>query len=55
MPFDGNPHPLPSQLLPNNNLLAMPHYPELGWQVDPNVQQNNDQACQFDEEVHDNM
>jgi hypothetical protein len=55
MPFDGNPHPLPGQLLPNNNLLVMPHYPKLGWQVDPNVQQNNDQAGQFDEEVQDNM
>jgi hypothetical protein len=55
MPFDGNPHPLPGQLLPNNNLLVMPHYPELGWQVDPNVQQNNGQAGLFEEEVQDNM
>jgi hypothetical protein len=55
MPFDGNPHPLPGQLLPKNNLLVMPHYPELGWQVDPNVQQNDGQAGLFAKEVQDNM
>jgi hypothetical protein len=55
MPFDGNPHPLPGQLLPNNNLFVLPHYPKLGWHVDSNVQQHNDQAGQFNEEVQDNM
>jgi hypothetical protein len=36
MPFDGNPHPLPGNLVPVSNMLVLPHYPELGWNVNPN-------------------
>jgi hypothetical protein len=31
MPPDGNPHPLPGNLLHNNNLFANPQFPEVGW------------------------
>ena len=33
MPMNGNPHPLPEQLLPNNNMFVVPQYPELGWDM----------------------
>jgi hypothetical protein len=31
MPPDGNPHPLPGNLMPNLNLFVNPQYPEVGW------------------------
>jgi hypothetical protein len=31
MPLNGNPHPLPGQLLPNLNNFVIPQYPEIGW------------------------
>ncbi|KAK1618561.1 hypothetical protein QYE76_024078 [Lolium multiflorum] len=31
MPPDGNPHPFPGELQPNNNLWVNPQYPEIGW------------------------
>jgi hypothetical protein len=31
MPVNGNPHPLPGQLLPNLNNFVLPQYPEIGW------------------------
>jgi hypothetical protein len=39
MPLDGNPHPFPGELQPNNNLFVNPQYPEVGWDV---VQDGND-------------
>jgi hypothetical protein len=41
MPFNGNHHPLPGQLVPNENLFVMPQYPELGWNIDPNLPEAN--------------
>jgi hypothetical protein len=35
MPFDGNPHPMPGMLVPNNNLFVLPQDPELGWNINP--------------------
>jgi hypothetical protein len=31
MPVNGNPYPLPGQLLPNLNNFVLPQYPEIGW------------------------
>jgi hypothetical protein len=31
MPVDGNLHPFPGELLPNNNLFINPQFPEVGW------------------------
>ncbi|KAM0854125.1 hypothetical protein ACQ4PT_050627 [Festuca glaucescens] len=31
MPINGNPHPLPGQLMPNINNFVLPQFPELGW------------------------
>jgi hypothetical protein len=31
MPLDGNPHPLPGQMLHNLGNFVLPAYPELGW------------------------
>ena len=39
MPLDGNPHPLPGELQPDPNNFVMPQFPEIGWNVIPN---NND-------------
>ncbi|KAM0868195.1 hypothetical protein ACQ4PT_041499 [Festuca glaucescens] len=39
MPPDGNPHPLPSELLQNHNLFVNPQFPEVGWDA---VQQEHD-------------
>lgn len=30
MPIDGNPHPMPGQLQPNEQFWALPPYPALG-------------------------
>jgi hypothetical protein len=46
MPLDGNPHPFPGELQPNNNLFVNPQYPEVGWDV---VQADND-AHQVDQQ-----
>ncbi|KAM0852655.1 hypothetical protein ACQ4PT_051620 [Festuca glaucescens] len=35
MPLDGNPHPLPGNLQPNNVNVALPEFPEVGWNVPP--------------------
>ncbi|KAM0910334.1 hypothetical protein ACQ4PT_014228 [Festuca glaucescens] len=54
MPPDGNPHPLPGQLLQNNNLFVNPQFPEIGWdavQIQENVQQGNDDHQNLNEEV----
>jgi hypothetical protein len=42
MPLDGNPHPLPGQLMPNNNLFVNPQYPEIGWDAVEEEQGNPD-------------
>jgi hypothetical protein len=55
MPFDGNPHSLLGNLIQNNNMFFMPHYLELGWNVDPNQQPEPESEVHFEEEVHDNM
>jgi hypothetical protein len=31
MPPDGNPHPFPGELQPNNNIFVNPQFPEIGW------------------------
>uniref|UniRef100_A0A8I7B0V3 DUF7597 domain-containing protein n=1 Tax=Hordeum vulgare subsp. vulgare TaxID=112509 RepID=A0A8I7B0V3_HORVV len=35
MPLNGNPHPLPGQLVNDNLLFALPPYPALGWNAVP--------------------
>jgi hypothetical protein len=55
MPFDGNPHPLPGNLVPINNMLVLPHYPELGWNVNPNQEPEHEPEVIFEEDVQDNM
>jgi hypothetical protein len=35
MPLDGNPHPLPGNMQPNNVNVALPEFPEVGWNVPP--------------------
>lgn len=35
MPFNGNPHPLPSQMQFANVNFVMPEFPELGWNDPP--------------------
>jgi hypothetical protein len=35
MPPDGNPHPMPGNLLHNENNFVMPQYPEIGWDAVP--------------------
>ncbi|KAM0827957.1 hypothetical protein ACQ4PT_067858 [Festuca glaucescens] len=57
MPLNGNPHPLPGQLLPNLNNFVIPQYPEIGWndpepmnipeQVQPQEQEQGFQQPQF--------
>jgi hypothetical protein len=51
MPFDGNPHPLPGQLLQNLNMFVMPQFPEIGWNVvqQPEHHHQNQQGDQQDE------
>ncbi|KAM0885808.1 hypothetical protein ACQ4PT_030071 [Festuca glaucescens] len=55
MPLDGNPHHLPGNLMPHDNLFVLSQYPELGWNNAPNNvndQQNNQDDLQ--EIVQDN-
>jgi hypothetical protein len=57
MPPDGNPHPLPGNLVAPENLVVLPPFPQLGWNNAPlhgeQVQQeqpaNNDQMQQQEE------
>jgi hypothetical protein len=35
MPLNGNPHPLPGQLVPDDNMFVQPEYPEIGWNMPP--------------------
>ena len=35
MPLNGNPHPLPGQLVHHNLQFALPPYPALGWNAVP--------------------
>ncbi|KAM0823619.1 hypothetical protein ACQ4PT_070756 [Festuca glaucescens] len=37
MPLNGNPHPLPGQLMPNLNNFVIPQFPEIGWNVPEQV------------------
>jgi hypothetical protein len=55
MPFDGNPHPMPGMLVPNNNLFVLPQYPELGWNINPDQHVPENHHDNFFEEVEDNM
>ena len=43
MPLDGNPHPLPGELQPDPNNFVMPQFPEIGWNVIPNNNVNEQQ------------
>jgi hypothetical protein len=49
MPPDGNPHPFPGELQPNNNLWANPQYPEIGWDAvqDPGHEQQGGHGGNF--------
>jgi hypothetical protein len=49
MPPDGNPHPFPGELQPNNNLFVNPQYPEIGWDAvqDLGHEQQGGQAGNF--------
>jgi hypothetical protein len=38
MPLNGNPHPLPGQLMPNLNNFVNPQFPEIGWDEQEQVQ-----------------
>jgi hypothetical protein len=40
MPLDGNPHPFPGELVPNQNLFVNPQYPEIGWDEVQNFPDN---------------
>jgi hypothetical protein len=53
MPPDGNPHPLPGDLLPNHHNFVGPQYPEIGWDAlpEPDVPVNQ----QHDDNIEDNM
>lgn len=58
MPPDGNPHPLPGNLIVNNNMWVLPQYPVLVWNNVPlhgPQQQNNQQQGEQMEEMHENM
>ncbi|KAM0894003.1 hypothetical protein ACQ4PT_024742 [Festuca glaucescens] len=37
MPPDGNPHPFPGELQPNNNVFVNPQFPEIGWDAVENL------------------
>jgi hypothetical protein len=47
MPPDGNPHPMPDNLVHNDNIFVMPQYPEIGWDAVP-IQEAGDN-------VHNNV
>jgi hypothetical protein len=55
MPLDGNPHPLPGNLQPNQHLFVPPQFPEIGWDMPPlqddvnNVQHDQDQLDPMDQ------
>jgi hypothetical protein len=51
MPADGNAHPLPGHLVPDNNLFVMPEYPAMGWNDMPAPAQHHQPAAQ--QEPHD--
>ncbi|KAM0912018.1 hypothetical protein ACQ4PT_013079 [Festuca glaucescens] len=55
MPLDGNPHPLPGNLLPPDNMFVLPQYPELGWNnVHNNVNHQHHNQNDLQEMVQDN-
>jgi hypothetical protein len=41
MPLNGNPHPLPGQLVPNLNIFVNPEFPEIGWDEQEQMQAND--------------
>ena len=43
MPPDGNPHPLPGQMMQNNHIWVLPQFPQLGWNEIPPEQDNQQQ------------
>jgi hypothetical protein len=55
MPLDGNPHPFPGELMPNQNLFVNPQYPEIGWDAVQDFpdnaagQDNGNQPVQMDD------
>lgn len=58
MPLDGNPHPIPGNMVVNNNMMVLLQFPELGWiNVPLHGQQqhvNQHQGAQM-EEMQENM
>ena len=54
MPLDGNPHPLPGQLHDHQGNFVLLQYPELGWDV-PHQPQNDNVHDHIHEMQHDNM
>jgi hypothetical protein len=60
MPLNGNPHPLPGNLMPQDNFWALPQYPEIGWNNahhhDQDQQENGQQGNQHvvQEDVQEN-
>jgi hypothetical protein len=63
MPPDGNPHPLPGQLVINPNMFVAPQFPEIGWDViqqhevpqHHGPQHDNVQHMDIQEEVQESM
>jgi hypothetical protein len=47
MPFNGNPHPLPRNLQFNPNMFVLPQFPEIGWDAQPDVQQQGNHDAHF--------
>jgi hypothetical protein len=55
MPLDGNPHPLPGNLMPHDDFFVLPQYPELGWNNAPlQGQEQQGNLNEVHEEVQDN-
>jgi hypothetical protein len=48
MPFNGNPHPLPGQLVNEDHLFVLPEYPKIGWNMPPSPAFNDQPEQQHD-------
>jgi hypothetical protein len=46
MPLNGNPHPMPGLLQPNLNNFVNPQFPEIGWDVQEQVQPHDNHGVQ---------
>ena len=54
MPLDGNPHPMPGHMAVNNHMWVLPQFPEIGWNVVP-MEQDNDQHQQDAQEIQNDQ